>query len=114
MKIAVYHSLLIIIASLLMLASAQTQTSATDEETDGKPVIPVVVDTLDDYVWNWLLWYISYIKMLGCSFMALWGIFMLDDNGLMAERCFQTGRPGARVSYSGYPKIKKTSKTSTA
>ena len=63
----------------------------------------VKVDSLDDYVWNWFLWYISYTKMLACSYMGLWGIFILDDNGLMAERCFATGMPGARVSFSGYP-----------
>ena len=60
-------------------------------------------DSLDDYVWNWFLWYISYLKMLVCSYMGLYGIFILDDNGLMAEKCFATGRPGARVTFSGYP-----------
>ena len=63
----------------------------------------VKTDSLDDYVWNWFLWFISYQKMLSCSYMGLWGIFILDDNGLMAERCFATGMPGARVSFSGYP-----------
>ena len=38
-----------------------------------------------------------------CSFIAVWGIFALDDNGLMAERCFATGKAGARASFSGYP-----------
>ena len=63
----------------------------------------VKTDSLDDYIWNWFLWFISYSKMLACSYMGLWGIFILDDNGLMAERCFATGMPGARVSFSGYP-----------
>ena len=87
MKLKINTVFLIVVCCLICSASAGV----------------VKTESLDDYIWNWFLWYISYTKMLACSYMGLWGIFILDDNGLMAERCFATGMPGARVSFSGYP-----------
>ena len=63
----------------------------------------VKLDTLSDYYWNWVLWYISYSKTFLCTLMGSWGVFFLNDNGKLAENCLRTGRPGGRVTYSGYP-----------
>ena len=67
----------------------------------------VKLTNIDDYYWNWVLWYISYTKQIYCSFMGLWGVFMLNDNGIMMENCLITGRPGARVTYKGYPPVRR-------
>jgi len=71
--------------------------------------------TLQDYEWNWFLWYISVSKLIKCNSLGLWGLFWLDDNGLLAEKCFQSGVIGGRASFSGYPqKPKKKPKKKTA
>ena len=67
----------------------------------------VVNTTFDDYIWNWILWYSSAIKMISCNYIGIWGILRFNDNGVMAEKCFSQGLKGGRAAFSGYKPIKK-------
>lgn len=49
----------------------------------------------------------SVTKLIECNAVGLWGLFWYDDNGVMAEKCFNTGIVGGRASFSGYPRRKK-------
>ena len=62
---------------------------------------PVNNATMTDYMFNWILWWISSNKMIQCNVIGLWGLFWYNDNGEMAERCFMTGIQGSRASFMG-------------
>ena len=56
---------------------------------------------LDVWVWNWLLWFMSAGKLIGCSNIGLIGLLFLNDDGEMTARCFQTGVVGANPEFIG-------------
>ena len=64
---------------------------------------PVKVETVNDYIFNWMLWIITFTKINFCTQAGAWGIIWYNDNGEMIERCFRTGLIGGRATYSGYP-----------
>ena len=49
--------------------------------------------------WNFLIFFMQAGKLLGCSYIGVWGLFWYDDNGLMMENCLQTAPVGAAANY---------------
>ena len=54
---------------------------------------------LQPFIWNFILSNISMGKLVQCNYIGLWGLFWLDDEGEMAEKCFKTGIVGAKANY---------------
>ena len=52
-----------------------------------------------DRIWNLVLAIISINKLLRCNFVGLFGLFF-DDQGLIWERCLNTGIVGAKAIYT--------------
>ena len=39
------------------------------------------------YVWNYFVYGNSFGGLFGCWYMSLWGLFWMDDDGLLQETC---------------------------
>ena len=54
---------------------------------------------LTGWFFNWLLWMVSLGKFVGCNQMALWGLLILNDDGLLFQKCLMTGAVGAKAQF---------------
>ena len=54
---------------------------------------------LQPFVWNVILAYFSFFKLYGCNVVGAWGLFWQDDDGVMMEKCLNTGFVGAKAEY---------------
>jgi len=61
----------------------------------------VNTQSLADYIFNWLLWTEASSKLIDCTWLGLYGLFWFNDNGVIAEKCFQTGLVGGRANFEG-------------
>ena len=46
---------------------------------------------LQPLIWNLILYAMSAGKLYFCNMVGMWGLFWLNDNGVMQAKCFQTG-----------------------
>jgi hypothetical protein len=53
---------------------------------------------LQPMFWNMVLTNMSSFKLYFCNHFGFWGL-LFDDQGLLMERCFQTGLVGAQATY---------------
>ena len=51
------------------------------------------------WLWNFLVFFMQAGKLMGCSYIGVWGLFWYDDNGLMMENCLLTAPVGAKANY---------------
>ena len=49
--------------------------------------------------WNFVLYFLSMFKYLGCMGIGNWGLFWYNDGGEMAEACLTSGYVGATAEY---------------
>ena len=54
---------------------------------------------LQPFVWNYILSSFSFGKIFGCNAVGMWGLFWQDDDGVMFEKCLNTGFVGAKAEY---------------
>ena len=41
----------------------------------------------------------SAMKLVGCNSVGMWGLFWFDDDGVMMEKCLNTGAVGAKAEF---------------
>ena len=51
------------------------------------------------WLWNWLLWHVSFAKIAGCEYFGILGLFLFDDEGELAKKCIETGPVGGSAMY---------------
>ena len=54
---------------------------------------------LQPLIWNFILYYLSMGKYMGCMSVGMWGLFWYNDGGEMAEVCLNSGIVGATATY---------------
>jgi len=66
-------------------------------------MFPIVEATytgiLQPLIINILLYFYSVGKLMGCNAVGAWGLFFLNDNGEMQEKCFNVGLQGGRATW---------------
>ena len=92
--------ILLTTTTLMLTANAINNIKISSETTDGF-LYTIDNRSLNDYIMNWILFGMVWMKMIMCNFLGLWGIFWFDDNGIMGEECYLTGTTGARATYRG-------------
>ena len=54
---------------------------------------------LQPLVWNYILSQMSFGKLMACNNVGAWGLFFQDDDGVMMEKCLNTGYVGAAAEF---------------
>ena len=54
---------------------------------------------LQPLIWNFILSQFSLGKLIGCTAVGSWGLFWFDDDGVMIEKCLNTGAVGAKAEF---------------
>ena len=54
---------------------------------------------LQPFIWNLILSQLSLGKLLSCTAVGAWGLFWFDDDGVMTEKCLNTGSVGAKAEF---------------
>jgi hypothetical protein len=54
---------------------------------------------LTGWFFNWLLWFMSVGKIIGCNSIAFLGLAFLNDDGALFNKCLTTGIVGAKATY---------------
>ena len=54
---------------------------------------------LQPLVWNFFLSQMSLGKLMTCNSIGMWGLFFQNDDGVMFEKCLNTGLIGAKAEY---------------
>ena len=54
---------------------------------------------LQPFIINWMLWYMGYGHLVSCMYFGWWGLFIGNDDGVLAEQCLNTGLVGVRPTY---------------